>query len=315
MLEALLVDGPSERRIVDAWDGQKSRPHLVLAAHTDEGPPYLTALAVRSRRRPPGREIPGWVELPSDTVGLPEDSVVTLAINQLSPSVVRETFDTPGLAPHLEAISNNVREVLGFPPRLRSGQKDAPRFLQYLPPHSLRRHSETAFGGLLGALLSRGWAPLRQGVIYGDHGWHPRFDAATRLFLVVSVDDFNKRFPLPLTWTVPVLASPAPDLSAWVVPLPGTATKLPGTTRWYADVRRIHSIEASQQWFSPCSDCRAERDDHQSWRAAPPSSKGPRRCVRCDGVAAEWPAEVAQVDWKELAAVRTTTARYLGVEG
>lgn len=237
------MDGPSSQKIVIAWDGQKERPHLVLAEHTHGSVHLSAALAIRTRRMPSGREIPGWVELESGKAGTEEDSVVSLALNQLPPHAVRSSIVSPELPVYREAIADSIRTVLGISPTLRPGEKDRPRFFQYLPPHSLRQQMPTRFTRVMDAVLDRGWSPLVYGGIYRNHGWHPVFNASSRLFLAISSDEFNNRFPLPLTWVVPVIAADSAS-SPWILPLPNSTVQLPGALPWFADVVSLGLVVA-----------------------------------------------------------------------
>lgn len=301
----MIATAPIPFQIFYAWDGQKDRPHVVLGHHAQGVHQHITALAVRTRRRPVASEIPGWVPVPAQTAGLTEDSVVTLALQTFRPVQVEHEVLPPR---YVADVIDNVRVVLGLPPERNP---EGPTFFQYLLPPAFR----TAGGGvpkeLFNFLRDTGWSSLRAGAVYRDHGWHPAFDARDRFFLVVSANEFHDRFPFPLTWIVPVFLGDENDPCWGRKRLEAARRTYPDGSALFADIERVHSVEASQQWFVPCDRCRAAHGDAQSWRM--PRYGGQQECVRCDRAKAQWPEEVAVVSARSLKDVRESVARYLGV--
>ncbi|MDB4928265.1 MAG: hypothetical protein JWM10_749 [Myxococcaceae bacterium] len=303
----------------------KMRPHLILGGYLDGKAPIRTGLAIRTRTFAPGKGPPGWEEISASNSGLDFDSVVTLSLNTLDAIKANQRIESPGLSPLLPTIADHVRLVLGLRPKARSedeDEDDRPRFLQHLPPPSVRRAQNPYFSSIIRGVQNRGWEPSRHGGIYRDHGWHATFNSE-QLFLAISVDEFNRRFPLPMAWIVPVLKGPERCNPTWSIRLKSASPPLPGSTPWYADVSGVRSMEASQQWFSICNRCyepatvrKEKRDsnkDTQCWRVAHSDSKASGRCVRCDHATPEWPIEVGRAHPRDLDAIRNATARYLGV--
>lgn len=301
----MIATAPIPFQIFYAWDGQKDRPHVVLGHHAQGVHQHITALALRTRRRPAASEIPGWVPVPAKTAGLTKDSVVTFTLQTFPPVQVEHEVLPPR---YVADVIDNVRVVLGLPPKRNP---EGPTFFQYLMPPAFR----TACGGvpreLFGYLRDTGWSPLRAGSVYRDHGWHEAFDATSRFFLVVSANEFHDRFPIPLTWIVPTC------LGSEIKPQWG-CKRLEVPQRQYtagvdlfADIERVNSVEWSQQWFVRCDRCRAAFGDAQSWRM--PRYGEQQECVRCDRAKAQWPEEVAVVSARSLKEVRESVARYLGV--
>ena len=288
------------------WDGQKERPHVALGRHWKDGVRHITALAIRTRRRPLEAELPGWVPVPARTAGLRNNSVVTFA---LATFPVRSLEHNALPRAYIDPIVDNVRVLLGLPPKRRP---DGPTFIQYLYPPSLRTAGGGAPREIFTLLEKTNWSPLRAGKVYRDHGWHPAFNARDTFFLVVSVNEFQERSPFPLTWVVPVILTEANGSGWGRLRLDIVQRSFAEGLALFADPSRVHSFEAGQQWFLPCEECRIAFGDAQNWRMA--DSTGSVTCVRCDGAKAEWPEEVATVTGRSLTNVRTEVAAYLGVD-